>query len=263
MDIKKHAGVVTDKALINELNKTLPVSKAEGGAHNGFWALVSVEKECGDEDGDIICVDGIEADLNPDVGRYLPVLPSHMRKLSDGMAPEIGRIECLRKTSFENAPALAMYFTFALDEKGNPIDQLVKSYYDRYRLGYSNAFSVGMKATSEPIKLAKGGFKFGKTKLYEVSCVSIPANPDALGLTRSKEQEDELTKLVRDLQGAVKTIAESIPTAFKAAFEPLESRLDMLEAALVSKANEPAPEPIAKGGEVLTELSSMLDRLNK
>lgn len=260
--IKKTAHIITDADMLAELNASLPILK-EGKAHNGFWALASVENPEGDSDGDVIVVDGIASDLNPEKGRFLPLLPGHKRKLDNGMAPEVGRIEMLQKTKANGHPALAMYFTFALDEQGNPIDALVKSYYDRYRLGISNAFSVGMEATSKPEKLEKGGFKFKNTKLYEVSLVSIGANADAVGITRGQDEEDELVKLVKAIAAKVDSIGAEVSKAL----EPFEDRFDTLEAALVTKKAETRTitpvEPSTSITDGLRDLAARLEARTK
>lgn len=252
--IKKTATLIKDAALLEELNKALPVQK-DDKPRNGFWALASVEDPNGDEDGDVICVDGITSDLDPAAERYLPLLAGHQRKLPTGMAPEIGRIEMLQKTRFKDMPALAMYFTFALDESGVPVDDMVKSYYDRYRLGFSNAFSVGMESTGEPEKIAKGGFRYKSTKLYEVSSVSIGANQLAVGLTRAKDDEDELLKLVKGLTAKVDGIGEELTKAIEERFDELESALEVKKGI-----RQLAPTPPA--ADVTKGLREMLDRLS-
>jgi hypothetical protein len=259
-DKQKHytATVIKDKAFLAELNKSL-VTKEDGkSAANGFWALASVERV--DSDGDVIVVKGIQYDLNPEEGRYLPLLPSHMMKLPNAQAAEIGRIEKMVKTSYDGVPALAFYFTFALDEQGQPIDELVASYYKRYKLGYSNSFSVGMEALEEPERIKEtGGFRFTSTKLYEVSAVAVPANPDALGLTRGANPE--LEKLVKELSAKVDTLNTIIASEFVKAFKPLESRLDLLEATLVT-GNDKGKESIDPA-VLMEEISKTLSKYNK
>lgn len=255
--IKKTAHVITDVALLEELNASLPILKEGAQPRNGFWALASVENPDGDSDGDVIVVDGITSDLNPEKGRFLPLLPGHKRKLDNGMAPEVGRIESLQKTKANGHPALAMYFTFALDEAGNPIDALVKSYYDRYRLGISNAFSVGMEATAQPEKIAKGGFRYKATKLYEVSLVSIGANADAVGITRGQDEEDEMLRLVKAIAAKVEELKGDVVKALA----PFEDRFDTLEAALVTKQNERPILPLAPSESITDGLRDLANRL--
>ena len=159
---------------------------------NGFYALASVEDEAGDSDGDIISIAGITSDLNPEEGKYLPVLAAHHSVLENGKPPIIGRIEKLIKTTYKDMPALCMYFTFALNEKGEPLTPLVKEYYDLYKHGYQTAMSVGMDPIGKSEDLPHlGGRKYYKTKLYEVSLVSIGANSHAHAITRSKDEKEK------------------------------------------------------------------------
>ncbi len=258
----KNFSTVTDKVLLAELNKTITKEKQ---SENGYWAICSEEKV--DSDGDIIMIDGITSDLDPENGRYIPLLPGHQRRLPDGKSPEIGRIEQLVKTTNGKNNCMAMYFTFALDDNGQPMDDLVASYYNRYKHKYLNTFSVGMDAIEQPIPLDTGGYKFTKTYLFEVSAVSIPANSGAVGITRSAEDEQEdseMDKLIQtltshiskletltshiskietltshiskleDLANAIGSFNDTVKLSFKAAFEPLEARLDILESTLVT-----------------------------
>ncbi len=236
--VKTTATVITDAYFLSKLNATLPIRK-DTKPSDGYWAIASVENPAGDSDHDIIMVKGIQANLDPANGRYLPLLPSHMRALPDAAAAEIGRIERLVKTEVDGVPALAMYFTFALDEDGKPIDALVEGYYKRYKLGYSNTFSVGMDVMDfEPNKI--GGFTYTKTKLLEVSAVSIPANDQAVGLTRAKEADTEiLTKLsevmkaIELLEGKMAQNTLCLGDRIEKELKPFEDRLDSLEANIV------------------------------
>jgi hypothetical protein len=272
--LHRTATIIKDKALLATLANDLITKGLDGvEAKNGFWALCSVEKM--DSVGDIIVVDGIESELDAANGRYLPLLPSHLMRMPDGSAAEIGRIEALVKTMVDGVPALAMYFTFALDEAGEPIDDLVRGYYKRYTLGYSNTFSVGMEALGEPEPIRNAGFKFGRTKLYEVSCVAVPANSGAIGLTRAKEdidlintlvaKIDTLTEVITKMQGNVDNINIAIDGSFVKAFKPLEDRLDMLESSIVAKqAKVKVKAPEVKAETVDTEaIKAMLEAVVK
>lgn len=287
----KNFTTVTDKTVLSELNKSLTKDKQ---GDNGYWAICSEEKV--DSDGDIIMVDGITSDLDPEKGRYIPLLPGHQRRLPDGKSPEIGRIEQLVKTTNGENPCMAMYFTFALDESGQPMDDLVASYYKRYKAGYLNTFSVGMDAIAQPIPLDTGGYKFTKTYLFEVSAVSIPANSGAVGITRSAEEEhpekdEEMSKLIEtltshiskletltshiskletltshiskleELSGAIGNLGETVKLSFKAAFEPLEARLDILESTLVTLTTPKVVETAKK--EDVSGLKKIAEALDK
>lgn len=248
-----HGTIIRDPKFLATLNG---LCKDKSNTINGFWCLASVEKI--DEDGDLVMIDGITADLDAENGRYIPLLPSHQRKLPDAKAAEIGRVEQLVKTSVDGVPALAAYFTFALDENGTPIDDLVKSYYTRYKLGYSNTFSIGADVTdAEP--LPTGGYKFLQTKLYELSAVSIPANSDAVGLTRGLE-EDVLIKKIDTLELMIKNLGSMMETYNTS----ISERNDSLEAALVSlKAKKEPVTAAPKNDNLASELSKMLDKYNK
>lgn len=264
--VHKTAHVVSDEALLKELNKVLPVQKdAEAGdikGKNGFWALASVEKE--DSDGDVVVIEGIEYNMDPEKGQFLPLLPSHLMRLPSGHAAEIGRIERFLKTKIDNVPVLAFYFTFALDAQGNPLDELVASYYKRYLNNYCNTFSVGMDVL-EAEEIPGAGYKFTKTKLFEVSCVSIPANNGAVGLTRSKEDEQAISDALDALTKKIDALTEflqkmDVDASFTKAFKPLEDRLDSLESSIVVKQVE---KPVEKKDDVLADVQKLFEKYAK
>ena len=71
--------------------------------------------------------------------------------------------------------------TFA--QKG--ISAKADEYCGLYKTGVLRAVSVGFDPIdAEPIK-ATGGIRYNKWELMELSCVSVPANPDALTIARS------------------------------------------------------------------------------
>ncbi len=236
--ILKTSVPIVDAATLAELNLLLSpeLQKAANDGdrpRNGFWAYASVEKPDGDSDGDIIEVAGIECAISASDQCYLPLLPGHQRKLASGHAAEIGRIEMTQKTKCKDMSALAMYFTFALKDDGEPMDDLVKGYYERYKAGYCNAFSVGMEATAEPVKIPGKGFRFPKTKLYEVSMVSIGANDAAIPITRGSD--DEVLTLLKSQATMLKLMEKRIGD--------MADDIDVLSTVMATQ-TPPTPKPI-------------------
>jgi len=245
--ILKTSTPIIDGDVLAELNKSLPehLQKAMADTErprNGFWAYASVEDPAGDMDGDIIDVAGIECDLSPSDQRYLPLLGSHLRKLPDGGLPQLGRIEMTQKTKYKDMSAYAMYFTFALKEDGTPINARVAEHYEAYKAGYCNAFSVGMEATSEPVKIKDKGFRYPKTKLFEVSMVGIGANAHALGVTRGAEGQAEQDEVAAKLLETIAENFEKMDKWTKDMRKFIEDRFDDLEGTIaVQKVAKPAP----------------------
>jgi len=225
--VHKTFNVLKNKKDIAALN-TLINKSAEENTVNGFWAVASLEKA--DSDGDIISIDGIESNLDAANGVYLPLLAGHKMSLPDGSPPEIGRVEQLLKTTIGGLKALCMYFTFALDENNEPMDDLVAKYYKRYKSGYASTFSVGMESLDEPQRIPQGGYMFNRTNLFEVSAVAIPANDGARALTRSAEEDTSHKEVVKHLMDIKET------------FKTFEARLDTIEATMGGE--EPEEEKV-------------------
>lgn len=70
---------------------------------------------------------------------------------------------------------------FAVNE--NPKAKVI---YELYKGGYLNSFSVGFVAKEANWDEDNGGFVIEESELLEISTVSVPANPEALALAKSK-----------------------------------------------------------------------------
>ncbi len=251
------ATVIKDKKILLSITKSIKKAVSE----DGYWALATVQDY--DRDGDLVMVDGIQHDLDVEHEKYLPLLPAHQRSLANGSAPEIGRIDAMMPLEIDGKKALAFHFEFALDEQGEPIDDLVRSYYKRYKLGFSNSFSVGMEVLeAENKQNDHGGYTFTKTHLYEVSAVAIPANAGAVGLTRSLET-DTLVAEIRD--SLIKALKDTIQTEVKKGLECLNTRLDMIEADYVAmQVTPPTPQETTlssqEAAQLLNGIGKKLDR---
>ncbi len=151
-----------------------------------------------------------------------------------------------------------------LNDDGTPMDDLVGSYYKRYMKGYLNTFSVGMESMDpDPERLPTGGHKFKKSRLYEVSPVSIPANQHAIGLTRSFSDEDTLeilTNIIKEMKQKLDNVNSIIDTSFKKAFEPLEARLDILESTLVNQKSDNKAKEDTSVQDFAKQISNILDK---
>lgn len=161
------------------LKTTRVLRELPGGltkSDNELWAIASLEKI--DEDGDVIRVNGIDLSMHRPPTSFIKILASHLRRLPDGSPPVCGRVEEFNRTSIGGCPALTFRMTWATDGKGN-VTELARKYKDLYDGGYLESFSVGASVIeSRPLK--GGGNDFVKTILREISCVTIPANCDAV-----------------------------------------------------------------------------------
>ena len=121
--------------------------------------------------GDIIRVDGMTWPGE------VKLLAQHLRYASDGSPTVIGKATNFRKSSitFDGKPAKAILadIFFADSELAGKYKQLWPDFINEVSIG-------AMVDECEPLdqKNAFGGFDYTKTKGYELSVVTIPANPD-------------------------------------------------------------------------------------
>ena len=85
--------------------------------------------------------------------------------------------------------------------------QMVDTLYNLYKSGYMTSTSVGF----EPVEYTRktdgsGGLLITKAKLFELSLVTIPANPNAVRIARSKGYSPEIARL---LEEKMKTIEKA------------------------------------------------------
>jgi HK97 family phage prohead protease len=147
----------------------LPTVRASSDTARTITFVSSTETV--DRYGDIIRVAGW------DTKNYMKnpvVLWSH--KSTD---PPIGRTISLKTES--NPPALVQTVEFATKETYPFADQI----FQLYKNGFLRSVSVGFRPTASPNMIRDDdgdltGFEFTSQELLELSCVPLPANPDAV-----------------------------------------------------------------------------------
>jgi HK97 family phage prohead protease len=81
----------------------------------------------------------------------------------------------------ESSPAPVLVHTVQFAD--HPFAQQV---HDLYKGKFLNSVSVGFRPTEQPTRILdeqgtwKGGYEFGGSELLEISCVPLPANPEAV-----------------------------------------------------------------------------------
>jgi len=101
-------------------------------------------------------------------------LACHLHRLIDGMPPAIGSwdVSTLKAT----AHRVEMWLQFAIDTK------LGGEYWKLYSKQHMRAVSIGFRILDghEEVKDGKRFYIITKIELYEISCVAVGANPQAL-----------------------------------------------------------------------------------
>lgn len=217
--------------------KELPegIEKASDGSH---WAIASVEKI--DDDGDIVRISGMDLSSHRPESP-IKILAQHLRRLPDGSAPVIGKVEELRQAvikdkSAGNVKAQLFRFSYAPSK-------LAQSYKELADEGYLDSFSIGAAVIeSKPIK--GGGTDFIKTKLREISMVTIPANADAVMLRALEDKLGDDLELKSNeplFDNRYTVVINLIAKLFDKLDEQNKSfqkRFDNFESAYVAKADE-------------------------
>src|SRR6266567_3463521 len=131
---------------------------------------VTASTETVDRYGDIVRIAGINCEnymKNP------VVLWAH-----DANLLPIGKAVDIQKTGGAN-PQLLITIQFAKAEENPEAEKVFQS----YKGGYLNAVSIGFLPKSYEIRIEDGrpcGMDFIASELLELSCVPVPANPEAL-----------------------------------------------------------------------------------
>ena len=181
-----------------------------------FWAVASDETV--DRDGDVIKADGW------DVTNFLknPVIPwGH-----DYHQPPVARAEQVKiedgKLMIKARFASADDYPFA------------DTIYRLYKGGFLRAFSVGFKPIEwkEVDQDGRRGWDIEKAELYEVSAVTVPANPNALARAVEKGVISEEEKKALDITPAKEVIKEINSADLIHQLKTLTDRIDALEAAV-------------------------------
>jgi hypothetical protein len=196
--------------------------------------------EKADEDDDIVRVDGLDTSMHREHSP-IKILAQHLRKLPDGSPPIIGKVEEFRKANIgkgkDASKALLFRMTFA------PTD-LAKKYKQLFDAGYMESFSIGASVLeSKPLK--EKGYDYTKTKLREISAVTIPANADATVMRALEEKlGDDLEVWQRGEHitatklNALHEFIKSEQDKFNKNIQIILKRLDDIESAIVAKSDE-------------------------
>lgn len=171
------------------LMKAIGVSEIADGE---MWALASVEVP--DTVSDKIMIDGIDYTTyhQPENGISMKILAQH-QKFSEVTGKDfvLGKVLEFRKVNVPVGDNIAKALAFRM--KWDIQDELGNYYYEKYKRGTLDSFSVGLLAV-EFDKNKQKGFDYKKTLLYEISSVSIPANTNAIKVANLGDNMENVKK---------------------------------------------------------------------
>lgn len=143
--------------------------------------LATLTKEIKDRDGEIVLVDGIEYPKG-DMG--IPLLDAH-RMRESVVDNVLGKVYNIRKKSVDGVKMLVGEINFAPTPQGDIAKRLVED-------GYVDSVSIGFLVKEYDPSTAT----ITKSEVYELSLVSVPANPEArIQISKSLKNVDDLSKL--------------------------------------------------------------------
>jgi hypothetical protein len=176
-------------------------------------------------------------------------LTGHKTGLDSGEPPVIGRVEEFKRIEIPvNSalyPALAFRFSWAKNTDGQ-YTELAKKFKELYDSGYMESFSVGFSAQKDDLEQnEQGGLTIKKSKLHEISCVSIAANDSATLLKikgimgadfdylRAKEDTDMSDTIGKAVASFLSASLENLNNKLEKMHDDFTARMDVLESAIV------------------------------
>jgi len=187
-----------------------------------------------DRDNEIVMVDAV-ANAIKAFAKNPVCLACHRHSLDNGMPPVVGSWDT---ESFKAmAHSSEMDLIFATTELG-------ETWWNLYKNRHVRAISIGFRVLdgAEEVRDSVRIFIITKIELYEISCVPVPANPQALsklkevGILREEDIKafQPLATIEKILTDHLGTMEKHIKEELK---EELEDQFDRLKLILIDKDN--------------------------
>jgi hypothetical protein len=224
------------------------------------YATVEVQ----DRDGEIFEVKGIDLSAHRDDSPCKVFAQHSYRPTTDGEVPIIGIIRefkrVTKQTEAGHVPALGFAFDWAkVDGKLTPLAAKYKKLYDN---GILDSFSAGYEfPNSEDCERKSGVTTVHKSKLVEVSAVTIPSNPHATAMKAIKKELGEDFDSDLYLDERLAAMLAEVKDENAALLKSITQRFDEFEATYVAKS-----EGAGKTGDrnpQARDNSKVLDALKK
>ncbi len=205
-----------------------------------------------DRQDEIVEVQAI-ADSIKGFARNPVALAGHQHRLSDGKPSVIGSWDTDSFKAFKTYSQMRL--NFAIDT------ELGKEYWNLYSKKHMRAVSIGFRILDghEETKSGKRFYVITKIELYEISCVAVGANREALSKSgffrRDIKDEADIVKRVEELEERIaKTMSERLDT--------IEESLDEIKTLLIADQDGLA-EKLLLGGKSDTSVPAGDDNLSE
>lgn len=197
-----------DKAAINEEARTIRF-------------VVSSNKL--DRDNEIVEPSALAAAIK-EFAKNPVCLACHQHKLSDGMPPVVGSWDTDSFREYSNRCEMDLRFATT---------KLGETYWQLYKDKHMRAVSIGFRILEyrEEMKDGVRHFIFTKIELYEISCVPVGSNRQALSKLKGFDWTDE--------KGAVpESVKDYFDNHFKILKEAIEDHFDDIKTLLIPDAED-------------------------
>lgn len=178
-------------------------------------------------------------------------LACHLHRLIDGMPPVIGSwdVSTLKATAHK----VEMWLNFAVESK------LGEEYWKLYSKRHMKAVSIGFRILDghEEAKDGKRFYIITKIELYEISCVAVGANPQALSKFKAFYSSNNNSDIFLE-----KSIPSSVKQYFDGHFDDLKTILDQTKSELFEEISQLKTLIIADDGlakHLLDDADALVD----
>lgn len=188
-------------------------------------------------------------------------LACHQHKLDSGMPPVVGSWDTDSFKATEKRCEMDLVFA-ATD--------LAETYWQLYKSKHMRAVSIGFRVQDgrEVVVSGKRHFEITKIELYEISCVAVGANRDALSKLKSLGWQAD------DGGDRLKELAAQLKTDITRLREEVLDQLDEIKCLLIPGSDEDAslpgdasnPSDAAKqadAGDILDEIANLLKKFGE
>lgn len=177
-----------------------------------------------DRDDEVVEVQAVTNGIK-EFARNPVALACHLHRLSDGKPPAIGSWNTDSFKAFKNHSQMRLHY--AVDT------ELGKEYWKLYSKRHMRAVSIAFRILDghEEVKDGKRYYIITKIELYEISCVAVGSNRDALSKSKLFGRDHEAGA---DVVKRVEELEERIAKAMNEWLDTIEESLDEIKTLLIA-----------------------------
>ncbi len=236
------------KDLVGSEKSILAYCEKTGAGDQPRRFTFAISSEEVDRHGDVVMQDALIASIKKDFVKNSICLPCHKHNLDDGTPPVVGSWDCESVKKSGKKTLLDLIFS-----EGD----LGEKYHKEYAAGHMKAVSVGFRVLDAHVDVVGGKnvYIITKVELYEISCVAVGANRQALRKNLGVDDSDVASQL-KDFEKRITDYMEEKFTviALKLGVEPGDLVEDFYADNESDEADEPAGNDKSAGDDGLNLL---------